>query len=50
MALRLSALKRRATAASIPAIYINDNCGPWWEPWRDVGRPVGHDGSDARIE
>ena len=27
MALRLSALKRRATAAGIPAIYINDNFG-----------------------
>jgi nicotinamidase-related amidase len=29
MALRLSALKRRATAAGIPAIYVNDNFGQW---------------------
>ena len=27
MAIRLSMLKRRATAAGIPAIYINDNFG-----------------------
>src|SRR5512133_1282162 len=29
MALRLAALKRRANAAAIPAIYINDNFGQW---------------------
>ena len=34
MALRLSALKRRATAAGIPAIYINDNFGQWRSDFR----------------
>ena len=29
MATRLAALKRRATAAGIPTIYINDNFGQW---------------------
>jgi len=29
MALRLATLKRRASAAGIPAIYINDNFGQW---------------------
>jgi nicotinamidase-related amidase len=29
MARRLSALKRRARAAGIPAIYVNDNFGRW---------------------
>jgi nicotinamidase-related amidase len=29
MATRLAALKRRARAASIPAIYVNDNFGRW---------------------
>jgi nicotinamidase-related amidase len=29
MALRLATLKRRATAAGIPAIYVNDNFGQW---------------------
>jgi nicotinamidase-related amidase len=34
MALRLSTLKRRATAAGIPAIYINDNFGQWRSDFR----------------
>jgi nicotinamidase-related amidase len=34
MALRLSSLKRRATAAGIPAIYINDNFGQWRSDFR----------------
>ena len=29
MALRLAALKRRTSAAGIPAIYVNDNFGQW---------------------
>jgi nicotinamidase-related amidase len=29
MAIRLAALKRRASAAGVPAIYINDNFGQW---------------------
>jgi nicotinamidase-related amidase len=34
MALRLSAMKRRATAAGMPAIYINDNFGQWRSDFR----------------
>jgi nicotinamidase-related amidase len=34
MAIRLSALKRRATAAGVPAIYINDNFGRWRSDFR----------------
>jgi nicotinamidase-related amidase len=34
MAIRLSMLKRRATAAGIPAIYINDNFGQWRSDFR----------------
>lgn len=34
MAIRLSALKRRVTAAGIPAIYINDNFGRWRSDFR----------------
>jgi len=29
MALRLATLRRRTSAAGIPAIYINDNFGQW---------------------
>ena len=36
MALRLAALKRRATAAGIPAIYINDNFGRWRSDFRQT--------------
>ena len=34
MALRLARLKRRATAAGVPAIYINDNFGQWRSDFR----------------
>ena len=34
MAARLSTLKRRATIAGIPAIYINDNFGQWRSDFR----------------
>jgi nicotinamidase-related amidase len=34
MALRLSTLKRRATAAGVPTIYINDNFGKWRSDFR----------------
>jgi nicotinamidase-related amidase len=34
MALRLATLKRRATAAGIPAVYINDNFGQWRSDFR----------------
>jgi nicotinamidase-related amidase len=34
MALRLATLKRRASAAGIPTIYINDNFGQWRSDFR----------------
>ena len=34
MAKRLAALKRRATAAGVPSIYINDNFGQWRSDFR----------------
>ena len=34
MASRLAALKRRASAAGIPTIYINDNFGQWRSDFR----------------
>src|SRR6266850_1351855 len=50
MALNLSVLKRRAKAAGIPAIYVNDNFGRWRSDFRKLvqycldnsvrGRPV----------
>ena len=39
MASRLARLKRRATAAGVPAIYINDNFGQWRSDFR---RTVAH--------
>ena len=39
MALRLAVLKRRATAAGVPTIYINDNFGRWRSDFR---RTVAH--------
>ena len=39
MARRLAALKRRTTAAGIPAVYINDNFGRWRSDFR---RTVAH--------
>lgn len=39
MALRIAALKRRAAAAGIPAIYLNDNFGRWRSDFR---RTVAH--------
>ena len=36
MATRLAALKRRATAAGIPAIYVNDNFGQWRSDFRQT--------------
>jgi nicotinamidase-related amidase len=36
MAKRLAALKERARAAGIPAIYINDNFGRWQSDFRKV--------------
>ncbi len=39
MAARLATLKRRASAAGVPAIYINDNFGQWRSDFR---RTVAH--------
>jgi nicotinamidase-related amidase len=39
MASRLATLKRRATAAGVPTIYINDNFGQWRSDFR---RTVAH--------
>lgn len=36
MSLRLAALKRRATAAGLPSIYINDNFGQWRSDFRQT--------------
>jgi nicotinamidase-related amidase len=36
MAARLATLKRRTTAAGIPAIYINDNFGQWRSDFRQT--------------
>jgi nicotinamidase-related amidase len=36
MALRLAALKRRAAAAGVPTIYINDNFGQWRSDFRQT--------------
>jgi nicotinamidase-related amidase len=36
MAVRLAALKRRASAAGIPCIYINDNFGRWRSDFRQT--------------
>ena len=42
MAIRLSMLKRRATAAGIPAIYINDNFGQWRSEFRKTVARLEH--------
>jgi nicotinamidase-related amidase len=34
MALRVAALKKRATAAGVPTIYVNDNFGQWRSDFR----------------
>jgi nicotinamidase-related amidase len=36
MAVRLSLLKRRATAAGIPCLYVNDNFGKWRSDFRQT--------------
>jgi nicotinamidase-related amidase len=36
MASRLAVLKRRASAAGVPAIYINDNVGQWRSDFRST--------------
>src|SRR4051812_32504708 len=36
MAVRLSALKRRAAAAGVPCVYVNDNFGQWRSDFRQT--------------
>ena len=36
MATRLAALKRRAAAAGVPCIYVNDNFGQWRSDFRQT--------------
>jgi nicotinamidase-related amidase len=36
MAMRLAALKRRAAAAGVPCIYVNDNFGQWRSDFRQT--------------
>lgn len=36
MAPRIAALKKRASAAGIPAVYINDNFGRWQSKFEDI--------------
>ena len=55
MARRLQALKRRARAAGMPTIYINDNFGKWRSDFRTlvehcVNDPVPGPGSGAAAE
>ena len=50
MAIRLSALKRRAAAAGIPAIYINDNFGQWRSDFRKtVAHCTSHSSPGRRV-
>jgi nicotinamidase-related amidase len=44
MAKRIAELKRRAKAAGIPAIYVNDNFGRWQSDFRKVVEHCLHDG------
>ena len=44
MAHRIAALKRRAKAAGIPTIYVNDNFGRWKSDFRRVVEHCLHDG------
>ncbi|HEV7766853.1 MAG TPA: isochorismatase family cysteine hydrolase [Thermoanaerobaculia bacterium] len=44
MARRIAALKRRAKAAGIPVVYVNDNFGRWKSDFRRVVEHCLHDG------
>ena len=48
MAERLAALKRRARAAGIPAIYVNDNFGRWRSDFRTLLNHCRRDGVRGR--
>ena len=49
MALRLAALKRRATEAGVPAIYINDNFGQWRSDFRQTVKHCTAHASPGRV-
>ena len=49
MALRLAALKRRATEAGVPAIYINDNFGQWRSDFRQTVKHCTARSSPGRV-
>ena len=49
MALRLAVLKRRATEAGVPAIYINDNFGQWRSDFRQTVKHCTARSSPGRV-
>jgi nicotinamidase-related amidase len=49
MAGRLAALKRRAAAAGVPTIYINDNFGQWRSDFRHTVAHCTRKGSPGRV-
>jgi nicotinamidase-related amidase len=50
MASRLAALKRRASAAGVPTIYINDNFGQWRSDFRKtVAHCTSHSSPGRRV-
>lgn len=48
MAPRIAALKRRAWAPGIPAVYINDNFGRWQSKFDDIVKHSLEDGMRGR--
>jgi nicotinamidase-related amidase len=49
MALRLAAFKRRAVAAGVPVVYINDNFGRWRSDFRHTVAHCIRRGSPGRL-
>src|SRR5688500_3972179 len=49
MALRLAKLKRRAAAAGVPCIYVNDNFGQWRSDFRQTVAHCTAAGSPGRV-
>jgi len=49
MASRLAALKKRAKAAKIPVVYINDNFGRWQSDFRRLIEHCLHDGVPGEV-
>src|SRR5215213_6085080 len=48
MARRIAALKRRAKAAGIPAVYVNDNYGRWQSDFTRLVEHVRGDGTRGK--